>query len=76
MGAKVVEFKYGELFSGPGGLALGAMRSSVQKNGLNYRMSHAWSVDYEKDSCETFRRNIASGNPGSVFCQDVRTLDI
>ena len=76
IGAKVVEFKYGELFSGPGGLALGAMRSSVQKNGLNYRISHAWSVDYEKDSCETFRRNIASGNPGSVFCQDVRTLDI
>ena len=32
-----MNFKIGELFCGPGGLALGAMRSSVEKNGETIR---------------------------------------
>lgn len=73
---EVTEFKYGELFSGPGGLSLGASRANVQKGGAEYRIAHAWAVDYDHDSCETFRKNIASENPGSTVCEDVRNLDI
>ncbi|OGG61574.1 DNA (cytosine-5-)-methyltransferase [Candidatus Kaiserbacteria bacterium RIFCSPLOWO2_02_FULL_54_13] len=71
-----VVFKYGELFSGPGGLALGANKARVQKNGVKYQITHAWAADYDDDSCETCRKNIAPENPESVICQDVKNLDI
>lgn len=75
-GKEVTEFKYGELFSGPGGLALGASRAMVQKDSSEYRITHAWAVDYDHDSCETFRRNITSKSVNSVVCEDVRDIDI
>lgn len=72
-----VIFKYGEIFSGPGGLALGANRAMVQKNGVKYQIVHAWATDYDNDSCDTYQKNIASGNPeSSVVCQDVKDIDI
>ena len=71
-----VVFKYGELFSGPGGLALGANKANVQKNGVKYQIAHAWAADYDRDSCETCRRNIAPKHPDSIVCQDVKNLDI
>lgn len=73
---EVTEFKYGELFSGPGGLSLGANRTKIQKDDTEYRIAHTWAVDYDYDSCETFRRNIASESAGSVICEDVRDLDV
>lgn len=72
----VIAFKYGELFSGPGGLALGAGKARAQKNGVKYQITHAWAADYDNDSCETFRKNIASEHPNSVICQNVKDLDI
>lgn len=67
-------FRLGELFSGPGGLAYGAMLSKSD-NGL-FSVEHAWSSDYDHDSCETYIRNICPNSPESVICQDVRSLDI
>ena len=67
-----MDFKIGELFCGPGGLALGAMRASVEKNGEPYSISHAWANDLDKDSCETYRQNVAQG---PVVCSDVKQLD-
>ena len=67
-----MNFKIGELFCGPGGLALGAMRSSVEKNGEQYAISHAWANDFDEDSCETYRQNIARD---SIICRDVEQLD-
>lgn len=67
-------FELGELFCGPGGLAYGAVTASIGKS--NYRIIHKWAVDYDKDTCETYRRNICPDNPGSVYCEDVRTFDI
>lgn len=67
-----MNFKIGELFCGPGGLALGAMRSSVEKNGEQYAISHAWANDFDEDSCETYRQNIAQD---SVICRAVEQLD-
>lgn len=70
-----MEFRFGELFCGPGGLALGAMNASIESKGQRYTIRHQWATDVDRDSCETYRRNIAAGSRDSVICQDVRTLD-
>ncbi len=67
-------FRLGELFSGPGGLAWGAMHASIP--GTDYKIVHAWANDFDPSTCETYRRNICPEKPDSVICQDVRTLDI
>ncbi len=63
-------FKIGELFSGPGGMALGAEKAQYK----SYKMSHIWACDYHKDSCETFRKNIKIEN-SKVRCADISTLE-
>lgn len=67
-------FRLGELYCGPGGLALGAL-NSVSNDG-EYNVSHAWSTDYDHDSCQTYTKNICPDNPDSVICVDVRNLDM
>lgn len=67
-------FRMGELFCGPGGLACGALRSKSNNGVLS--VEHAWANDYDADTCETYRKNICPDNPGSVYCGDVRELDI
>lgn len=71
-----VTYRLGELFSGPGGIALGAKSAQVTVNNITYSISHAWATDYDKDSCETYRHNICPDNPKSVVCRDIRELDI
>lgn len=71
-----MDFKLGELFCGPGGIALGALSSKIEKDGTNYSISHAWANDYDKDTCETYTKNICPESPKSVICKDVRKLDI
>lgn len=75
MGKKEVIFRLGELFCGPGGLALGAINSRIQKNGIVYKVKHAWATDYDKDTCKTYKRNICKGIGNSVICEDVRKLN-
>jgi DNA (cytosine-5)-methyltransferase 1 len=65
-GGKHKIFSLGELFCGPGGLALGAAQARVFSKGMTYGIEHAWANDYHPDSCETFRHNIASQNPDSA----------
>jgi len=72
--SKETTFKLGELFCGPGGLALGAKNAKVTVDGKSYSISHAWATDYDKDTCETYRHNICPDNPSSVVCQDIRKL--
>lgn len=67
-------FRLGELFCGPGGLALGAKMASIDNP--NYRIEHKWANDYDQSTCETYTRNICPNNPESVICGDVRKLDI
>ena len=55
---------------------MGAKRAKLIEGGISYEVEHAWAVDYDKDSCNTYRKNICSENPESVICQDVRSLDI
>lgn len=67
-------FKLGELFCGPGGLAYGALKA--HSNDGKYTIKHAWSNDYDRDTCLTYIFNICPENPDSVFLGDVRNLDI
>lgn len=65
-------FRLGELFCGPGGLACGALKASVE----GFKTEHASASDYDPDTCSTYRRNITPDNPESVICENVRNLDI
>ena len=67
-------FKLGELFCGPGGLACGALRSTSTDG--RFAVKHAWSNDYDEDTCKTYRKNICPDMPESVHWGDVRELPI
>lgn len=69
-------FRLGELFSGPGGIALGAMSAKILNDSTEYSIAHAWATDYDKDTCETYRTNICPDSPKTVVHEDVRKLDI
>lgn len=73
-GNTIDNFRLGELFCGPGGLACGAIRSKSSDG--RYGVKHVWANDYDSDTCETYRRNICPDSPESVYCGDVRNLDI
>lgn len=68
------EFKLGELFCGPGGIAYGATTAKVDNP--DFRIVHQWATDYDKDTCDTYLNNIASQDYDSVVCGDIRKLDI
>lgn len=75
-GKRAINFRLGELFCGPGGIALGALRSRVVADDSEYRIAHAWANDYDEDSCATYRRNICPAVPDSAVCRDVRNLEM
>lgn len=74
MNNNIKQFKLGELFCGPGGIALGATMAQISDK--EYKIVHEWANDYDKDTCKTYTRNICPNNPTSVICSDVRNLDI
>jgi DNA (cytosine-5)-methyltransferase 1 len=63
----------GELFCGPGGLALGAQLFSKEQG--HPAFEHAWANDLDRDTCNTFIQNIDGASPNTVICETVRTLD-
>lgn len=65
-------YKLGELFCGPGGIALGAFDAEVTKDDTVHKIVHAWATDYDEDTCETYRFNICPENEKSVVCKDIR----
>ena len=50
-----MNFKLGELFCGPGGIAWGAIHADIGTP--NYKITHAWANDYDADTCRIQRRN-------------------
>jgi len=68
-------FKFGELFCGPGGIAWAAKNASLELNSESYAIQHAWATDYDKDTCNTYRKNICPHTPDSVVCHDIRKLN-
>lgn len=75
MSKKIIKFKLAELFSGPGGLALGAMRSFAENENTIYGIEPVWANDYDADTCKTYARNIHSGNEKNVVCGPVQEID-
>lgn len=72
---KDITFKLGELFSGPGGIALGATAASaVSSKEVTYKIEHQWANDYDKDTCATYCKNICPGEDDTVICKDIRKL--
>ncbi|MEP1985726.1 MAG: DNA cytosine methyltransferase, partial [Maribacter dokdonensis] len=73
-----MNFRLGELFSGPGGLAVGALNAECTNNetGELFSISHEWSSDYDQDSCNTYIRNINGASEENVICKDVKDLNI
>ena len=71
-----MKFRMGELFCGPGGLALGATTANVATRQEDFSIVHAWANDYDRDTCETYSRNIRGAHKNSVIYQDVRYLEI
>lgn len=69
-----VRHRLGELFSGPGGLAIGAHLAADSVQGQS--IEHAWANDYDKDTCETYATNVPGARAASVFHGDVRKLPI
>lgn len=67
-------FRLGELFSGPGGIGMGAKLASIEDT--NFKIVHQWANDFDADTCRTYGRNVAGDiDSPSVFHGDVRTLD-
>ena len=67
-------FKLGELFCGPGGLALGATRADI--GNPEWGIRHLWANDYDAETCETYRYNICPQEPNTVIHGDVRQLNL
>ena len=76
--AKIVHFKMGELFCGPGGLACGArLAGSVKKGDASYSIAHAWATDYDASTCKTYSHNICGVDDSkTVVHADIRKLDL
>ena len=67
-------FRLGELFCGPGGIACGAHNAKSDDGSKS--IVHAWANDFDPDTCATYAKNICNGDESSVYCKDVRELDI
>jgi DNA (cytosine-5)-methyltransferase 1 len=56
------KLKHGELFCGPGGMALGAKNSSIAVKKIKYTIDTIWAIDNDTEACKTFKRNVAYQN--------------
>jgi DNA (cytosine-5)-methyltransferase 1 len=71
--ADISKFRLGELFSGPGGLALGAHFAAEE---LGLELQHAWANDIDPNAVRTYLANIPGARDSTVIPGDVRELDI
>ena len=71
-----MQFRLGELFSGPGGIGYAASVANAKlNNGEEFTIKHVWATDYDKDTCDTYANNIIGKQSKSVVCSDIRSLD-
>ena len=75
MTKKEIKFKLAELFSGPGGLALGAIRSFAKNKNAIYSIEPIWANDMDADTCKTYARNVHNGKEKGVVCAPVQEID-
>ena len=83
---KVVSHSLAELYSGPGGVGLGAALASVETESHIWQTEPLWTNDLDADSCETWKKNVLGYSlkhktrtrqePVQVMAGDVRKLDL
>ena len=66
-------YRLGELFCGPGGIALGAHNAADKVPGV--KVEHAWANDYDPTTADTYRENTPGASEETVYVGDVRELD-
>lgn len=69
------EFRMGEFFAGPGGMALGARfaaRDVSSESDSDISLVHEWANDFDSDTEATYRANIG---PRRFISGDVRDID-
>jgi len=67
-----LQFKVGELFCGPGGIAMGAHAAATEVGGVDLR--HAWATDYDRDTCATYARNVPGASENTVHEMDIKAF--
>lgn len=71
-----MQFRLGELFCGPGGLAYGAGLASKEhiKNtaGEVFSINHCWGVDRDPIAIQTYNSTVAKQFGGEGLCRDAR----
>ena len=71
--SSLTTYKMGELFCGPGGIALGAHNAADKVPGI--KIEHAWANDYDPTTADTYRENTPGATEETVYVGDVRELD-
>lgn len=65
----------GELFCGPGGIAIGAELANKSMGELTgVQFEHGWAVDYHDETVATYRRNVKGATEATAICEDVRKI--
>lgn len=54
------KLRFGEFFSGPGGMSKGALMAA-KRMGAGFEIEPVFAVDYHEDACLTYHENIHSG---------------
>ena len=59
-----MRFNLGELFCGPGGMAIAStlVEPVLAANGEEFSLTHSWGVDYSHAAIETFKANLGEAN--------------
>lgn len=73
-GVRDMQFRLGELFCGPGGIAWGATHADI--GDPEFSIIHQWANDYDASTCETYRHNICPDAPQTVYHEDIRKFDM
>lgn len=69
--------RLGEYFSGPGGLAKGAVLSVSDHQGKSLSITSAWANDFDEDSCKSYALNIKGDiYSENVICADVSAVNV
>lgn len=69
------KYKLGELFCGPGGIAIGAELANKEiAKFANSKFEHGWAVDYHAETIKTYRRNVEGASEQTAIVADVREI--
>lgn len=71
------KYEIGEMYCGPGGIAIGADLAKVKIKNRTYQFDHRWATDYHPDTCATYQKNVCKTHPKCRVVQsDIKLLNI